>query len=331
MTDDFAPNPIPAAAEPEKARWGRGPLIIAFAFPIVFVVLALGVLGYGLMKEAAQKSFVGALPSAAAISADSEKDSEIARLTAELNALRVRQAQAAVETPQGQGYASDPVALSRLSARLDRLEANQRLLIQAAAAATSASGLQQAAKGSQPFLSELADVEKSLTDTALVAPLRPLAQKGVPSEIALALSFPEFAAKARTAAGAKTDDSFLSRLSNALGSLISIRRVDSAARGPDALLLQAQGRLDEGDLNGALSMLATLPTTAQTALKPWLTDARNRVLVDTTTRRITVDALSRLSQANYSTANGADLATGGVNVGAGITIQPETGRPEMGL
>jgi hypothetical protein len=321
MTDDFAPNPIPAAAEPEKTRWGRGPLIIAFAFPIVFVLLALGVLGYGLMKDAAQKSIVSALPSAATISADSEKDSEIARLTAELNALRVRQAQASVETPQTPTYA-DPTALNRLSERLDRLEANQRLLIQAAAAATSASGLQQAAKGSQPFLSELADVEKSLTDTVMVAPLRPLAQKGVPSEIALALSFPAYAAKARTAASAKTDDSFLTRLTNALSGLISIRRIDGAARGPDALLLQAQGRLDQGDLNGALTVLSTLPPASQAALKPWMTDARNRVLVDTTTRRITVEALSRLSQANYSTANGADATAGS---GAAVAPQPETG------
>lgn len=321
MTDDFAPNPIPAAAEPEKTRWGRGPLIIAFAFPIVFVLLALGVLGYGLMKDAAQKSIVSALPSAATISADSEKDSEIARLTAELNALRVRQAQASVEAPQAPTYA-DPTALNRLSERLDRLEANQRLLIQAAAAATSASGLQQAAKGSQPFLSELADVEKSLTDTVMVAPLRPLAQKGVPSEIALALSFPAYAAKARTAASARTDESFLTRLTNALSGLISIRRIDGAARGPDALLLQAQGRLDQGDLNGALTVLSTLPPASQAALKPWMTDARNRVLVDTTTRRITVEALSRLSQANYSTANGADATAGS---GAAVAPQPETG------
>lgn len=323
MTDDFAPNPIPAAAEPEKTRWGRGPLIIAFAFPIVFVLLALGVLGFAVYKEhlsAPQKTVADSFDPAA-VAKDSEKDSEIARLTAELNALRVRQAQAAVEAPQAPTYA-DPAALNRLSERLDRLEANQRLLIQAAAAATSASGLQQAAKGSQPFLSELADVEKSLTDTVMVAPLRPLAQKGVPSEIALALSFPAYAAKARTAASARTDDSFLTRLTNALSGLISIRRIDGEARGPDALLLQAQGRLDQGDLNGALTVLSTLPPASQAALRPWMTDARNRVLVDTTTRRITVEALSRLSQANYSTANGADATAGS---GAAVAPQPETG------
>jgi len=310
MTEDPALNPHPAPAEPEKTRWGRGPLIIAFAFPVVFVLLALGVLGYGLLKDAAHQSVVNSLPGAVAATDISEKESEIARLTAELNALRARQAEPVPETAPPAAttpaYSSDPAALSRLSARIDRLEANQRLLIQAAASATAASGLQQASRGSQPFLSELADVEKSLVDLSAIAPLRPLAQKGVPSEIALALRFPAYAAKARIAAGARTDNSFMSRLSNAVGGLFSIRRVDAAARGPDALLLQAQARLDEGDLNGALTVVGTLPPAAQTALRPWLIDARNRVLVDTTTRRITVDALSRLSQVNYSASSGVD-------------------------
>ncbi|MFT3997697.1 MAG: hypothetical protein QM667_09835 [Asticcacaulis sp.] len=300
MTDDFAPNPIPAASEPEKTRWGRGPLIIAIAFPLLFALLAFAFLGYGIYKDQ-QKAGVAQYFDPAEIGDTVNKDSEIARLTAELNALRT-QAAAPAATP-APAYSGDPTALTRLNARLDRLEANQQLLIQAATAATAASGLQQAAKGSQPFVSELSDVEKGLSDLSLIAPLRPLAQKGVPSEIALALDFPNWAARARIAAGAKTDNSFLSRLSNTLSSLFSIRRVDTAARGPDATLLQAQTRLDEGDLAGALTVLATLPPAAQTAIRPWLVNAGNRVLVDTTTRRITVDALSRLSQTSNSTGS----------------------------
>lgn len=305
MTDDFAPNPIPATSEPEKARWARGPLIIAIAFPLLFTLLAFAFLGYGLYKDQQKQDLNAGItkyfdPASPAVS---EKDSEIARLTAELNALRAQAA--APATPPAPAYGADPTALTRLSARLDRLEANQQLLIQAATAATAASGLQQAAKGSQPFVSELSDVEKGLSDLSLIAPLRPLAQKGVPSEIALALDFPNWAAKARIAAAAKTDNGFLSRLFNTLGGLFSIRRVDAGARGPDATLLQAQTRLDEGDLAGALSILDTLPPAAQTAIRPWLVNAGNRVLVDTTTRRITVDALSRLSQTSSPAANPA--------------------------
>lgn len=297
MTDDLSLNGS-TVTDTEKTKWARGPLIIAFAFPIVFVVLALLALGYGLYKSKAD-------PAPVAVS-ESPKDAEIARLTAELNALKSQPAPAPVETPATAAPApvyADPSLTARLNERMDRLEANQRLLVQAAASATAAAGLQQAAKGSQPFLSELADVEKSLTDTSLIAPLRPLAQKGVPSEVSLAIEFPAYAARAQTAAKSTADDSFLGRIGNALNGLISVRRVDGTAKGTDNLLLQAQGRLDEGDLAGALAVLATLPKPAQDALAPWLTRARNRLLVDTTTRRITVDALSRLSQANYTTVN----------------------------
>ncbi|ESQ77780.1 COG4223 family protein [Asticcacaulis sp. YBE204] len=299
MTDDLTLG-ASTVTDTEKTKWARGPLIIAFAFPIVFVVLALLALGYGLYKSKETAAPVAV--------AESPKDAEIARLTAELNALKSQPAPLPVEapataTPAPAPVYGDPNLAARLTERMDRLEANQRLLVQAAASATAAAGLQQAAKGSQPFLSELADVEKSLTDTSLIAPLRPLAQKGVPSEVSLAIEFPAYAARAQTAAKSTADDSFLGRIGNALNGLISVRRVDGTAKGTDNLLLQAQGRLDEGDLAGALAVLATLPKPAQDALAPWLTKARNRLLVDTTTRRITVDALSRLSQANYSTVN----------------------------
>ncbi|MDC7683323.1 hypothetical protein PQU92_08550 [Asticcacaulis sp. BYS171W] len=304
MTDDLSLNGS-TVTDTEKTKWARGPLIIAFAFPVVFVVLALLALGYGLYKDKTKQDLNKGV-AAYFEPAPSAKDAEIARLTAELNALKSQPAPVPVETPATAATApvySDPNLASRLSERMDRLEANQRLLVQAAASATAAAGLQQAAKGSQPFLSELADVEKSLTDTSLLAPLRPLAQKGVPSEVSLAIEFPAYAARAQTAAKSTDDDSFLGRIGNALNGLISVRRVDGTAKGTDNLLLQAQGRLDEGDLAGALAVLATLPKPAQDALAPWLARARNRLLVDTTTRRITVDALSRLSQANYTTVN----------------------------
>lgn len=310
MTDDDLSFTPVTESEPAKTKWARGPMMVALGIPLLFVVLAFAFLGFAYLKM--QETPATEVPSVDA------KDAQIARLMAEVNSLKAQKAPAADETapvdaplslaPAAPVYANDPALLSRLSARVDRLEANQRLLIQAAAAATAATGLQQAAKGSQPFLSELADVEKSLSDTSLIAPLRPLAEKGVPSEVSLAIEFPAYASRAQTAAKGKTDDnSLLSRIGNALSGLILIRRVDPAtARGSEAVLLTAQARLDEGDLAGAVAHLSTLPAAAQTALKPWLDKANQRLMVDNITRRITVDSLSRLSQANYATSYGAE-------------------------
>ena len=279
-------------------------------FPAIFV--ALCVIG-GLMfwqrslNVSPTKTPVAAVAPAVqpspAVAAD--KDAEIARLRNQLLALEnPGAAPATTPTPV---YSPDPNALAQLSARLDRIEANQHALAHAAAAANAAEALQAAARTSRPFLSELAVVEPALGDPGLTAPLRPYAEHGVPSEVALAVDFPAVAARANIAAKADGSDKGLwAKLQHALGSFISIRRTDrDDGQDVDTLLHRAESRLNIGDLHGAVANLNALPTSAQTAIKPWLDMARARLLVDDTTQHVSEVALTRLSQSSDQPAPAA--------------------------
>jgi hypothetical protein len=304
MTETSAPISSLQSEEAKDTKMSRGPVLTFIGVSLLFIVMAIGLIVFGVMKSQDKKQ----------VSSLGASEVEINRLRAENETLRQKSA-VPVQAPgpetilaeplvsQPPVYSGDLGLLGRLSERVDRLEANQRLLIQAASAATAAAGLQQAAKGSQPFLSELADVEKSLTDSSVLIPLRPLAEKGVPSEVSLAVEFSSYAALAQAASKAQEPTGILARLSNMLNGLITVRRIDSSAKGVDAILLHAQARLDEGDLEGALGYVNILPSQAKSAMQPWLTKAEARSQVNTLTRKITVDSLSRLSQANYSTQN----------------------------
>ena len=295
-------------ANPKTTNIAR--LMAFFILPSVFVLIALFAVFWGLTH---QKKPVAAASPVAAVSAPAvtDKDAQIAQLQGQLLALQgqLPPVQAAPAQPL---YAPDPTALSQLSARLDRVEAAQRELVKATSAAYAARSLQLAAKNQQPFLSELAVVEPALNDPAVVATLRPYAEKGVPSEVALAVIFPSIAARANIAA--KADDGkngILDKFRHAIGGFISVRRIGNpGGQGAEAILERAEIRLNGGDLKGAVAYLETLSPSAQKALSPWLEQARARVLVDDTTRRISETALNHLSQ--MTNASTAPLNNGGV-------------------
>jgi hypothetical protein len=295
-------------ADPKTTNIAR--LMAFFILPSVFVLIALFAVFWGLTH---QKKPAAAVAPIAAVSAPAttDKDAQIAQLQGQLLALQ-SQAHPVEATPAQPLYAPDPTALAQLSARLDRVEAAQRELVKATSAAYAARSLQLAAKNQQPFLSELAVAEPALNDPAVVATLRPYAEKGVPSEVALAVTFPSVAARANIAA--KADDGksgILDKIRHAIGGFISVRRVGNpGGQGAEAILERAEIRLNGGDLKGAVAYLDTLPPSAQRALSPWLEQARARVLVDDTTRRISETALNHLSQ--MTNASTAPLNNGGV-------------------
>ncbi|MFT4076571.1 MAG: hypothetical protein QM647_13690 [Asticcacaulis sp.] len=272
-------------------------MLAFFILPSIFVLIAIFAVFWGLTHQ--KKPAVSAPVAAASAPAVTDKDAQIAQLQAQILALQNQQhpAETPVATAPAQSvYSADPGALAQLSARLDRVEAAQRELAKATAAAYAARSLQTAAQGQQPFLSELAAIEPALNDPALSASLRPYAEKGVPSAISLAVAFPAIAA--RSSGAAQADDGkhgVLDNIRHFLGGFVHIRRIDGA-QGSDATLLNAENRLNSGDLKGALAYIDTLPPSAQKALSPWLEQARARVLVDDATRRISETTLSRLSQ-----------------------------------
>ncbi len=276
-------------------------MFILFAIPLALMfIILVAAFAWKLnqTKNAAQAPIVAAT---------SSKDAQIAQLQSQIIALQDRLATPAApaETPAPALPApvptyTDPALLTQLSQRLDRLEANQRALARAAAAANAAAALQLKAHSSEPFLNELAAVEPAFDDPGLTAPLRAVAERGVPSETQLAIEFPQAAAKANIAAkAAGSEDSLFERARHALGSLVSVRRVDNLnGKGVQATLVRAETRLNQGDLKGALAYLDTLPPEGQKALKPWLDKARARALVDGTTLRLTQLTLQKLAKAS---------------------------------
>ncbi len=284
-------------ADPKIARTFR--LLALVILPSLFVVIAVAALWWALTHP---RKPDGLTPIVAASSPATDKDAQIAQLQNQLSALQGRLTQTPVTavtptTAPAPVYSADPSALARLSARVDQLEANQRVLAKAAASAYAARALQLAAKEPTPFLSELAVVEPSLDDPSLIGTLRPYAEKGVPSEVSLAVVFPSMAAKANLAAKAASGpDTLLNRVKH-LFNFISVRRTDNYnGQGTEAILLRAETSLNNGNLKGAVAILKTLPAPAQKAISPWLDQANARVFVDETTRHISETALNRLSQ-----------------------------------
>lgn len=296
------------ANQKSPLRW---PMIMLFGLPMVILAmgLALMFIAYNLThKPVAAKTDMAAISASASPSggAPLDKDAEIAQLQAQIASLQSHAPASGETTPATAGPAyADPAAVSQLSARLDRLEANQRALVRAASSAYAARALQLAASGPQPFISELAVVEPTLDDPSLIASLRPFAEKGVPSVVTLAIEFPRVAAKANIAAKAVSNDSsVINHLKHVLGSFISIRRTDNIlGQGSEATILHAETLLNQGDLKGAVAYLSLLKPEVQTAIKPWLDQAKARILIDDTTRRISETALNRLSQMNTNTAD----------------------------
>lgn len=188
--------------------------------------------------------------------------------------------------------------IGRLEARLATLEADQKGVLDAAAAAIAAAALAEAAQTSAPFGDELASLERVLPMSPDLRALNRLAQTGVPTRAGLAAEFESLAGRAATAARDPGEDAdLLARLRYALSSIVSIRHVASTrGSSPDAKLALAQRLLDEGDVEGAIRALDTLPDAARAVLSPWLASADRRVEVDRHVAALRADALAGLAQ-----------------------------------
>lgn len=307
-----------SATRQELARSMRR--FVFIGMPVIAIVaIGLALLAWNLVQHFRA-------PAAAPVVATApipDKDAQIAQLQGQIQRLQAQLAvpgqipaqipgQVPATAAPAPVYSADATAVAQLSARLDRLETNQRALARAAATAYAATVLENKAHTSEPFLAELAAVEPAFDDPSLTAPLRAAAEHGVPSEVQLALDFPQSAMKANIASKADTDkDSLFNRARHALGSFISVRRIDKqGCKGIQGALQCAEVQLKNGNLDAALADLDTLTPSARAALRPWLEDARARARVDTLTHHLTQVALQRLVQANDGTQATAAPAGG---------------------
>ena len=320
-------DPLNSSADSYGLKGEKSPAASATRMFIWFVVPIVAMLAITLAAFAWRLTHPSPAATVPAIASVTDKDAQIAQLQSQIQRL---QGQLAVPgqtpaqipgqlpgqvagatpgtipgtvTPSVPVYSADAAAIAQLSARLDRLETNQRALARAAATAYAATVLEDKAHTSEPFLPELAAVEPAFDDASMTAPLRAIAEHGVPSEVQLALDFPQAAMKANIASKADTDkDSLFNRARHALGAFISVRRIDkNGCKGIQGALQCAETHLKNGNLDAALADLDTLTPSAKTALKPWLDKAQARARVDTLTRHLTQIALQRLVQANDGT------------------------------
>jgi hypothetical protein len=172
--------------------------------------------------------------------------------------------------------------LARLEARLDDLEAGQSRTATSARSALAAAALLSAAQTSRPFTSELAAVEALAPADLDLSGFAAMAATGAPSRAALALDFPDFAARAAAAARQPGETAPLSeRLLAGLSRVIVVRPVGRLpGDAPEARLARAEVQLNEGDLEAALASLAGLPPAAQATLAPWWDRAQSRARLD---------------------------------------------------
>jgi hypothetical protein len=203
--------------------------------------------------------------------------------------------------PLAPAMATAPTAASPdvawLSARVSNLEAQQTHAAQAAAAALAAAAVVDASQGTGPFADELSSLRAISPPSPELQALARLAQAGAPSRTALAVSYPEYAAQAASAARAPGEKARLGdRVVYALSRIVSLRHVGvQPGDGVDAVLARAERQVDDGDLDRALRTLDRLPPGARDAMAPWRARAERRAEIDRGAEALRARALQTLA------------------------------------
>jgi hypothetical protein len=193
--------------------------------------------------------------------------------------------------------AGPPSDIAGLAGRVAALEARQNRLLDAASEALAVAALSRAVDQPQPFAQTLSAFAGSLP-SAGTATLTPLAVQGAPTRAELARSLDDLAARVSAEARTPAQGASLpARLAYALSRLVSIRQVDPAGSGPDAIVARAEIAANAGDIEGALSLLSRLPSSTNSVLASWRQAARRRVAIDRAVAGLQAEALADLAVA----------------------------------
>jgi hypothetical protein len=209
-------------------------------------------------------------------------------------------APAAAATPPLQlAPAPEPAAPSPdLAGRVRRLEDGQTRALNAAAAALAAAALSDAAAKPTPFTADLTAVARVLPGSPDALALAALAQQGAPTRAALAAQLSDIGGDVATAAREPGKNaSFMDRAVYAFSRVVTVRRIDTQATGADAALARAERVANDGDLEGAVAVLDTLPDSARARLAPWREKALRRIEIDRHIAALRAEAVANLAQA----------------------------------
>ena len=194
--------------------------------------------------------------------------------------------------------AAAPADVASLAARLDRLDAADQRLRQAASEALAAADVGQAAQTSRPFADQLTRLQRLLPDSADLRTLSGYAATGAPSRAALAMQLDGLADRVAVAAREPPKDSgALAHLGHMLAAVFTIRRVDRlTGADPDAILARAQRSADDGDIESAVAELDGLSAPGRDAAAGWRAEAERRIEIDRLTAAIRTSAERDLAQ-----------------------------------
>ena len=165
--------------------------------------------------------------------------------------------------------------------------------------AVAASALRNAVEHGDPFAAELAIVKPLAPDTNAVAILEPFAASGVPGDVALGKELVAIVHPLVRANEPAREGGFLDRLQASAKQLVRVSPVGEEARGDDrgAILSRIEQRALQGNIAGAMSEIAKLPTDARAPMQAWeaKAGARNKAL--DASRRLSADAVAALKAA----------------------------------
>ena len=276
-----SPEPGPPPAGP-RLTLGRSVLLAGAAALLVLAALLLWVFREPLAARLAPPEPVPVVDETAVLRA------RIADLEASL--AQARQAAARQSVARGD---VDPA----LDARVTALEAAQARVNHAAAAAVAASLVAEAAARGAPFTRELAALERLDPGARLTGEQREAALTGTPSRAAVGAGFPAAAAEAAAAIRAHEGrPGAVSRALGAIGRVFTLRRIDDlSGASPDAVLARAERRALQGDLEGALAEIESLPAPGRAALADWRAEAGRRIELDRRVARLRLRALEDLA------------------------------------
>jgi hypothetical protein len=251
-------------------------------------------------READLEARLAALE-AARSSTPATPDATLARLSA-LEQRLSQTPRAAPASAPTDNAASDHRDLEALTARIAALEQRPgdprqtSVSDRAVRLGLAAIELRMAVERGSPFSAELEAVSRLVDDPSDLAPLKAMADTGLPAPAALAQTLSKLTpAMLEAAVPQAHEGGVLDRLEAGAARLVRIRRIDDVpGDDPAAMITQADVKATRGDIAGALAEIDKLPAKVRAPASGWISTARARLAALDAARHISTQALQAL-------------------------------------
>jgi hypothetical protein len=265
---------------------------------------------------AGSDSLSGLAQDVAQLKADSARADQLAKRLAdiqiatggrELLAQSIRDIQSSVAASQGEVERLS-AALQAADGRLDQVEGalaeRRQRGLRAEAVALAAGQLRAALRTAKPFAEELASLRAVAGNDqqidAVIDGIEPLGSAGVPTRDDLRGDLGRLAPDIVRSAVVGDGSSWWRQALYRFESVISLRRTGASVPGDraDALVARAEARLDEDDLDAAVTALRGLTGLPAQIAAPWVQQAEQRQAVDSAEAELSRLAIGRVAADN---------------------------------